>query len=143
MQSSTYCDFDFSGEDLSGSEYKEHREKRVARAHEHERRREREGEEKEESIYYGNLPLIDIWIAKSKGWDQERVSRMEGFGGGKEEDEELGKEGEGDDGGKGSEVNEILVPVLCDGNGTYGFMCGWEVEGGIAMPLPAQDDPDL
>jgi hypothetical protein len=54
-------------------------------------------------INYGNLPQIDIWVAKAQGLSQAQVERIAGFN--KPQKEE----------GEGGEVN-----VLCDGGiGAY------------------------
>ncbi|KAH7406913.1 hypothetical protein DE146DRAFT_786697 [Phaeosphaeria sp. MPI-PUGE-AT-0046c] len=98
-----------------------------------------------EELNYGDLPLIDIWVAKAKGWTQADVEALPGFsklkdtsGNGKGSDEK--KEEDDDD-------DDDKVPIsyaLCDGGAQRSVhICPEELDRMSAMPLPDDNDADL
>ncbi|OAL04924.1 hypothetical protein IQ06DRAFT_102450 [Phaeosphaeriaceae sp. SRC1lsM3a] len=104
-----------------------------------------------EEINYGNLPLIDVWVAKAKGWAQEEVEALPGFKsegrrwkeGEKNEEDEKSKEVKKED--EGEDEDEVPISfVLCDGGATqYVHIDPSEFTECNFMPLPDEEDANL
>jgi hypothetical protein len=83
------------------------------------------GQSKE--LHFGNLPLIDIWVAQAKGYTQEEIEEMEGY---KKEDEGSVSEGDGE--------WPPIVQMLCDGRSAGLERIDWE---SICVEMiPDEDD---
>jgi hypothetical protein len=66
---------------------------------------------------FGNLPLIDVWVAQAKGFTQEEIEALKGW---TREEEEDGLEGDG--------MWPPIVQLLCDGRWADIPRPSWEGE---------------
>jgi hypothetical protein len=131
LQHGTHCEWDLSGEDLSGDEYTAYKKAKTAKTTKATAEQTLKTEP-EDDIYYGDLPLIDIWLAKGKGYTQEQVSQMEGF---------TSTRNEQDDG----DWEAPVVQVGCDGGGSGVYPSYLDEIGDHSqmLPLPTEEDAEL
>jgi hypothetical protein len=131
LRHGTHCEWDLSGEDLSGSEYTAYKKAKAAKTTKATAEQTLKTEP-EDDIYYGNLPLIDVWLAKGKGYTQEQVSQMEGFN--------STRNGQ-DDG----DCEAPIVQVGCDGGGNviFGSYLDDIDDHSQMLPLPTEEDAEL
>jgi hypothetical protein len=135
LEHGTHCEWDLSGEELSGEEYVVYKKAKDATYAKTNTRRvastaASHKDELEDDIDYGNLPLIDIWLARGRGYTQEEVSKMEGF-----HSTEKKQRGEG----------VPMIQANCDGRGSdvYDTYLNEFSETCPLMPLPDEEDANL
>jgi hypothetical protein len=122
MLTATHCSFDLSGEELSGEESTVHKKRRIIP------KQSRQTEKDVEETGYGNLPLIDMWVAQAKGLTREEVKAM--LNSAKDDEACIDRKGD-----------ELIVQATC------GAWAGCVIRDDhetryVAMPLPNEDDLD-